>query len=58
MANTILNPDVITKEALRVLHEKLTFVGNINKQYSDEFAKSGAKIGTENASKWSIRVHR
>lgn len=46
MANTILNPDVITKEALRVLHEKLTFVGNINKQYSDDFAKGGAKIGT------------
>jgi hypothetical protein len=45
MANTILTPDVITREALRVLHEKLTFVGAINKQYDSSFAKSGAKIG-------------
>ena len=45
MANTILNPDVITREALRVLHEKLTFLGSINKQYDGTFARSGAKIG-------------
>jgi hypothetical protein len=27
------------------LHQKLTFVGNINRQYDDSFAQSGAKIG-------------
>lgn len=43
--NTILTPDMITKEALRILHEKLTFVGTINKQYDSSFAQSGAKIG-------------
>ena len=46
MANTILTPNMITREALRVLHQKLTFVGNINRQYDDSFAQDGAKIGT------------
>jgi hypothetical protein len=45
MANTVLTSSVITKEALRILHSKLTFVGNINRQYDSSFAKSGAKIG-------------
>jgi hypothetical protein len=45
MANTILTPDMITKEALRVLHEKTQFIGSINKQYDSSFAQSGAKIG-------------
>lgn len=45
MANTILTPTAVTREALRVLHQKLNFVGNINRQYDDSYAKSGAKIG-------------
>lgn len=45
MANTILTPSAVTREALRILHQKLTFVGNINRQYDDSFAQSGAKIG-------------
>jgi hypothetical protein len=45
MANSFLTPQQITREALRVLHNKLTFIGNINRQYDDSFAKSGAKIG-------------
>lgn len=45
MANTLLTPDMITKEALRILHQKLNFVGNIDRQYDNSFAKSGAKIG-------------
>ncbi|TWI41037.1 P22 coat protein Gp5 [Pseudoduganella flava] len=45
MANTILTPQQITREALRILHQKLNFVGSINRQYDDSFAKSGAKIG-------------
>lgn len=43
--NTILTPDMITREALRILHQKLTFVGSINRQYDSSFAQSGAKIG-------------
>ena len=45
MANTVLTSSTITKEALRLLHSKLTFVGNINRQYDSSFAKTGAKIG-------------
>src|ERR1041384_5007677 len=45
MANTLLTPTAVTREALRVLHQKLTFIGSINRQYDDSFAKEGAKIG-------------
>jgi hypothetical protein len=45
MSNTILTPTAVTNEALRVLHQKLNFIGSINRQYDDSFAKSGAKIG-------------
>lgn len=45
MANTLLTPTAITRKALMILHQKLTFIGNINRQYDSSFAKSGAKIG-------------
>lgn len=46
MANTILTPSMITREALMVLENNLTFAKFVNRQYEDQFAKSGAKIGT------------
>lgn len=46
MANSILTPTMITREAARVLHQQGTFLGNVNRQYSDQFAKTGAKIGS------------
>lgn len=45
MANSILTPTAVTREALRILHQKSNFIGSINRQYDDSFAKSGAKIG-------------
>ncbi len=45
MSNTILTPTAVTREALRILHQKLNFVGAIERQYDDSYAKSGAKIG-------------
>lgn len=45
MANTILTATAVTREALRVLHQKLNFVGTITRDYDDRFAQSGAKIG-------------
>ncbi|MET3929574.1 hypothetical protein ABIE51_001461 [Lysobacter sp. OAE881] len=45
MPNSILTPSAVTREALRILHQKLNFVGNITRDYDDSFAKSGAKIG-------------
>ncbi len=46
MANTFLTPTMVTRAALTILHQKLNFVGSINRQYDDSFAKTGAKIGT------------
>lgn len=46
MTNALLTSQIITREALRILHQKLNFIGNINRQYDDSFAKSGAKIGS------------
>ena len=45
MANTILTPTAVTREALRILHQKLNFVGAITRDYDDSYAKTGAKIG-------------
>jgi hypothetical protein len=45
VSNTILTPTAVTREALRILHQKCNFIGSINRQYDDQFAKSGAKIG-------------
>lgn len=45
MANTILTPTAVTREALRVLHQKLNFVGTITREYDDSFARQGAKVG-------------
>jgi len=45
MANSILTPTAVTREALRILHQKLNFIGKINRQYDSSYAQSGAKIG-------------
>jgi len=45
MANTNLTIDMITNEALMILHQKLNFIGTVNRSYDDSYAKSGAKIG-------------
>lgn len=44
-SNTVLTLDKITSEALRILHQNLNFIGNINREYDDSFARKGAKIG-------------
>jgi hypothetical protein len=46
MSNKLLTPTQVLREALRVLHNNLVFVKNVNKQYSSEFAVSGAKVGS------------
>ena len=45
MANSVLTPTAVTREALRILHQKLNFIGTINRQYDSSYAKEGAKIG-------------
>jgi hypothetical protein len=45
MPNTLLTATAITREALRVLHQKLNFIGTIVRDYDKRFAVEGAKIG-------------
>lgn len=45
MSNTLLTIDMVTLEALRILHGSLSFVKNVNRDYDSQFARDGAKIG-------------
>ena len=45
MANTLLTIDQITNEALRLAHEKSSFLGTINRQFDEEFGRKGGKAG-------------
>jgi P22 coat protein - gene protein 5 len=45
MANTVLTPTMITNEAVIVLENQCNGVRFFDSQYSDQFAKEGAKIG-------------
>lgn len=45
MSNSLLSPTAILRESLRILHQKPNFISNINRQYDDRFAQTGAKIG-------------
>lgn len=60
MSNSILTPTMITRKALDVLHQKCNFIGNVNTQYDDRFAQTGAKIGSSlnirMPSKYSVRT--
>ena len=42
----LLTMTSITREALRVKHNNGVFLRGVNKEYSDQFARSGAKIGS------------
>lgn len=52
MANSLVSIDMITREALRIAHEKTQFIGTVDRQYDDSFSKGGAKIGA------SLRVRK
>lgn len=45
MANTFLTIDMITNEAMRLAHEKASFLGTINRQFDSSFGSSDGKIG-------------
>jgi hypothetical protein len=45
MANSLLTPTAVTRKAIAILHQKLNFIGSINRQYDDSYAIPGAKIG-------------
>lgn len=41
----LLTNSIITREMLRIFHQKATFLKKINRDYDDKFAKKGAKVG-------------
>ena len=45
MANNIITPTIYTREAQRILENTLKFTKHVNREYQDQFAVSGAKIG-------------
>lgn len=46
MANQLLTITMITKEALRILENMLTFTLQVNRKYDSQFGRDGAKIGS------------
>ncbi len=46
MANNLLTPTVITREALALFVNSNAFIKKVPRQYDDRFANAGAKIGT------------
>jgi hypothetical protein len=46
MANTLLTIGQITREGAMVLENNIKMVGYMNKEYSDQFGRDGAKIGS------------
>lgn len=45
MANSLLTIDMIGNEALRLAHEKASFIGTINRQFDSDFGNNSGKIG-------------
>lgn len=45
MSNNLITSDIITNTTLAVLHNKLGLAGTIDRQYDDQFARTGAKKG-------------
>ena len=58
MANNLLTISKITNEALMVLENELTFTSEVDRNYDDQFAVVGAKIGnTVNVRKCTAVLH-
>jgi hypothetical protein len=45
MANNLITISKVTNLALMILENELTFASEVNRDYDDQFAVSGAKIG-------------
>lgn len=45
MSNSLLTPTKILREAGRLFHSKAKFIRSINRQYDNQYAQTGAKVG-------------
>lgn len=43
--NSVVTIDMVTREALRIAHEKASFLASIDRSYDNSFSQGGAKIG-------------
>jgi hypothetical protein len=55
MANSLLNTTKILDESLMVLENSLVMSSKINKEYSDQFARTGAKVGATVSARKPVR---
>lgn len=55
MANTILTPEIIAKEALMVLENNLVMADLVHRDYSNEFAKVGDIINIRKPAKFTAK---
>lgn len=46
MSNSLLTINMITREAIDLFRNSNAFIKNLDRQYDDQFAREGAKIGT------------
>jgi hypothetical protein len=46
MANSLLTPQMITKRALQLFRNSNAFLQSVDRQYDDQFARDGARIGS------------
>jgi hypothetical protein len=58
MTQTLLTSDVVLRESLRILHQKATFLGSIDRQYDSSFSEGGARArdGSKPGSQLRIRL--
>lgn len=47
MSNSLLTPTKILRESLRIAHQTSNFIGTMDRQYDDQYAVTGAKIGSD-----------
>lgn len=47
MSNTVITPAWVTRESLRILHQKATATERVNRTYADQFRANGTKMGTQ-----------
>lgn len=54
MANTVINPTIIAKEALMQLENNLVMGNNVHREYKKEFVKVGSSVNIRRPVKFSV----
>lgn len=57
MANTLLTPSIIAREAIMVLQNQMVFAGLVHRDFSDEFAKVGDTVTVRKPATFTAAEH-